>query len=103
METISEHAVLDLLSAIPDPELGIGIVDLGLIYGVEITGQKVRVEMTMTTPACPLHAHLRQSIQDAIQARLPEVESVDVVLVWDPPWHPMLMSLGARRKLGWRV
>lgn len=101
MEAVNEQTVLELLSAIPDPELGIGIVDLGLIYGIEIKDQKVRVEMTMTTPACPLHAQLRQSIEDAIQARLPGVESVDVVLVWDPPWHPMLMSLDARRRLGW--
>lgn len=101
METIHEHAVHDILAAIPDPELGISIVDLGLIYGIEIIGGKVTVEMTMTTPACPLHAHLRQAIQDAIQAHLPEVESVNVVLVWDPPWHPMRMSLEARRRLGW--
>lgn len=101
MERLSEQTVLELLSAIPDPELGIGIVDLGLIYGIDIKGQNVRVEMTMTTPACPLHAHLRQSIEDKIQTRLPGVGAVEVVLVWDPPWHPMLMSPDARRRLGW--
>lgn len=101
METLSEQAVLDVLSAIPDPELGIGIVDLGLVYAIGITGDNVRIEMTMTTPACPLHAHLREAVEDRIRKQLAEVKSVEVVLVWDPPWHPMLMSLDARRRLGW--
>ena len=103
MQVVTEQAVLDVLATVPDPELGIDIVDLGLIYHLETRGDQVRIEMTMTTPACPLHAHLRQAIEQAIRTRLPEVKTVDVVLVWEPPWHPMLMSLDARRRLGWPV
>lgn len=101
MEAISEQAVLDALASVPDPELGIGIVDLGLVYHLEIGGDCVRIEMTMTTPACPLHAHLRRAVHEAVLARLPQVRSVEVALVWDPPWHPMLMSPAARSRLGW--
>lgn len=101
MEISSEQIVLDVLATVPDPELGIGIVDLGLIYNVQVSGDCVRIRMTMTTPACPLHAHLRQTIQEAIRAQLPDLKSVEVDLVWDPPWHPSLMSSEARRHLGW--
>lgn len=101
METLTEREVLNLLSTIPDPELGIGIVVLGLIYRLDLHGGVVRIEMTMTTPACPLHAHLRQQVQEAIRTGVPEVRSVQVVLVWEPPWHPMMMPPEARRWLGW--
>lgn len=103
MQVVTEQAVLDVLATVPDPELGIGIVDLGLIYHLEINGDQIRIEMTMTTPACPLHAHLRQAVEEAIRTRLPEVKAVEVMLVWEPPWHPMLMSVEARRRLGWPV
>lgn len=101
VQTLTEREVLGLLSAVPDPELGIGIVDLGLIYRLDIDGDVVRIEMTMTTPACPLHAYLGQQVQEAIRTGLSEVKSVEVVLVWEPPWQPKMMSAEARRRLGW--
>jgi metal-sulfur cluster biosynthetic enzyme len=101
METIREEQVLAALAEVPDPEIGINIVDLGLIYGIEISGNSIRIQMTMTTPACPLHAHLRQAVDEAVRGHLPEVNSVEVVLVWEPPWHPMLISPKARKQLGW--
>jgi metal-sulfur cluster biosynthetic enzyme len=101
METIREEQVLATLTKVPDPEIGINIVDLGLVYGIQISGDSVRIAMTMTTPACPLHAHLRQAVDEAVRHHLPEVKSLEVDLVWEPPWHPMLMSPRARRQLGW--
>ena len=101
MDELTEPAILDALSTVPDPEIGIGIVDLGLIYQIEITPERVRIEMTMTTPACPLHAELRQAVQEAILGRFSGVKDVEVELVWEPPWHPLLMSPEARRGLGW--
>ena len=78
--------MLNALASVPDPGLGIGIVDLGLIYRLEMQGDSIRIGMTLTTPACPLHAHLWRAVQEAVLARLPQVRSVDVVLVWDPLW-----------------
>lgn len=93
--------VVSALGEVLDPELGIGIVDLGLVYVVHIAGGAVAVEMTLTTPGCPLHG----SIADAVEARLARVEGVasaDVTVVWDPPWTPEAMSERARRALGFR-
>jgi metal-sulfur cluster biosynthetic enzyme len=103
MATIQEEQVMAALSEVLDPELGINIVDLGLIYGIEISGDAVQIRMTMTAPACPLHAHLRQVVDETVRRRLPELQSVEVELVWEPPWHPMLISPRARRQLGWQT
>lgn len=101
METNREEQVLAALAEVPDPEIGISIVDLGLIYGIDISGDNIHIRITMTTPACPLHAHLRQAIDDSVRRHLPDVNSVLVELVWEPPWHPMRISPQARRQLGW--
>lgn len=100
MEMIQEEQVMAALAEVLDPEIGINIVDLGLIYGVEVSGDTVHIRMTATTPACPLHTHLRQAVDETVR-RLPEVQSVEVEVVWEPPWHPMLISPRARRQLGW--
>lgn len=84
-----------------DPELGVNIVDLGLVYDVVADGGKVSVAVTMTTPACPLHAYVLEAVEYVLRRDLPEVREVDVRLVWDPPWHPGMMTAEARRQLGW--
>lgn len=96
---LSEELVMTALSQVDDPEVGINIVDLGLIYGVEMADGRVRVTMTMTTSTCPLHAYITEAARSAV-ASLPGVESVEVEMVWDPPWKPELMSEAARRQLG---
>ena len=78
------------------------IVDLGLVYGVELTPQRVEVTMTMTTPACPMHSFLSRLAGDAVRARIPEARSVAVLLVWEPPWSPERMSPAAKHQLGWQ-
>ncbi len=88
------------LKQVIDPELGINIVDLGLVYDVQIAGDDVLVTMTMTTPACPLGAHLVDETTFAVE-QLTGAASVDVQLVWEPAWSPMMMSIEAKQQLGW--
>jgi metal-sulfur cluster biosynthetic enzyme len=97
---VTRDDVLAALREVVDPEVGINVVDLGLVYGVEVEDSRVRVRMTMTSPACPLGVHLTEEAASRIRRRAPGVGDVRVELVWDPPWHPGLMSEGARRALG---
>lgn len=95
MTTITEQIVLDALRQVIDPELGCNIVDLGLIYGVEINDSKVRVMMTLTTPGCPMHETISQGAQIALLG-LEGVTDAEVEVVWDPPWHPSMMTVEGR-------
>lgn len=81
----NEQQVIELLDTIDDPELGVSLVDLGLIYGVRCEGGRVDVVMTLTTQGCPLHDALIPAIEAAVGG-LPDVAEVHVVVVWDPPW-----------------
>lgn len=93
--------VRDALREVIDPELGLNVVDLGLVYRVEVEEGRLSVAMTMTTPACPLGEHLSAQAEAAMRRAAPEVPEVSVHLVWDPPWSPDLMSPDAKRRLGW--
>ncbi len=93
--------VRDGLREVLDPELGINVVDLGLVYRVEADAGRLSVAMTMTSPACPLGEHLATQAEAAVRRAVPEIPEVRVELVWDPPWSPDLMSLDAKRRLGW--
>jgi len=99
----TEEQVRDILREVDDPEVGINIIDLGLVYGIDITGEGVRIKMTMTTPACPLHTYLSTASQEAIRKHFPDISAVDVELVWDPPWDPAKMSPAAKQQLGWKI
>jgi metal-sulfur cluster biosynthetic enzyme len=90
----------EALRSVIDPELGINIVELGLVYGIDVTDGGVRVTMTMTTPACPLGESLADQAEAAIVQNVQGVRPVSVDLVWDPPWHPSMMSDAARARLG---
>ena len=98
--TATREDVLAALREVVDPELGLNVVDLGLVYGVELADGDVRVAMTMTSQACPLGAYLTTEAEAAIRGRAPGARSVRVDLVWDPPWRPEMMSETARRALG---
>ena len=89
------------LREVVDPEVGINVVDLGLVYGIDVQANDVRVRLTMTSAACPLGAHLREQAESAIRRHCPNAGKVTVDLVWDPPWSPEKMSQEARRALGW--
>ena len=98
-----EQRILDALRAVIDPELGVNVVDLGLVYSaVALPNGDIAVQMTMTTPLCPLSAHLRAEAQSALRRAFPDVRVIDVQIVWEPPWDPSMMSDRARRALGWR-
>jgi metal-sulfur cluster biosynthetic enzyme len=98
----SENEILQALRAVSDPEVGVNIVDLGLIYSIEPAGDRVRIAMTMTTPACPMHSYLAEQVREAILCQFEDVTGVEVNLVWDPPWSPQMISERGQRELGWR-
>jgi metal-sulfur cluster biosynthetic enzyme len=93
--------VQEALREVLDPEVGIDIVELGLVYAVTVREGDVRVTLTMTSSACPLHEHVTASAEAAIRRSVPGVRSVRVDLVWDPPWRPDMLSAAAKRQLGW--
>lgn len=83
-----------------DPEVGINIVDLGLVYGIDVDHGEVTLLLTMTTPACPLGDRIVEDARDRIDD-VDGVAAVRVDLVWDPPWTPSRMSPEAKQTLGW--
>lgn len=95
----SPREVQDVLRGVTDPELGVDIVDLGLVYGVEVQGARIRVEMTLTSPFCPLGEALPAEVARVLRRAFSGHE-VEVVLVREPPWTPDRMAEGARRRLG---
>lgn len=97
----SEDQVRNALRSVEDPEVGINIVDLGLVYGIDITPGRVRVEMTMTTQACPMGDLITGNARRAVLALVPDGMGVDIELVWEPFWTPDRMSEAAKQTLGW--
>lgn len=100
----SEQAMWGQLRTIYDPEIPVNIVDLGLIYSCDITslddgGKKIDVKMSMTAPGCGMGNVLKADVERKL-AQLPEVKSVHVEVVFDPPWHPGRMSEAAKLQLG---
>ncbi len=88
------------LKTVIDPELGINIIDLGLVYHGERTASGINIAMTMTTPACPLGEMMSEQVKMVLRDRFPDAADVRVDIVWDPPWSPELMSEDSRRQLG---
>jgi metal-sulfur cluster biosynthetic enzyme len=98
---VSEDDIRQALRTVSDPEAGMSVLDLGLVYGIALAPGKVRVEMTMTSPACPASDYIVDESAAAIRAVAPEGTDVEVCLVWDPPWTPERMSPEARERFGW--
>jgi metal-sulfur cluster biosynthetic enzyme len=96
-----DDAVREALRQVDDPEAGMNIVDLGLVYGVEVTANGVHVDLTMTTAACPMADMIAEQARDAIALITPAGTTIDVRLVWDPPWTPDKMTGIAREHFGW--
>jgi metal-sulfur cluster biosynthetic enzyme len=90
----TEHEVMQALKAVYDPELGISIVDLGLVYGVNTVDDEgqVIVDMTLTTPACPLGPIIKTQAHAVLTTTFPAVKDVDINLVWTPRWDPRTMA-----------
>jgi len=97
----TSEQVRNTLRSVVDPEVGVNIVDLGLVYQVEVTPEAVKVLLTMTSPACPLSDLVIADAESAVRAVVPEAVPVSIELVWSPPWDPSMMSDKARENLGW--
>jgi metal-sulfur cluster biosynthetic enzyme len=95
-------AIRAALSQVMDPEVGMNIVDLGLVYDIRIREGRVEVDLTMTTPSCPMGPMIVEEARGALGAEVPEATAIAVNLVWDPPWDPTMMSDRAREHFGWR-
>jgi metal-sulfur cluster biosynthetic enzyme len=101
-EVIPEtNAAWQKLATVLDPEFGINIVDLGLIYSVECSEGNVHVVMTLTTPTCPSGSWIHEGVERALRA-MPGARVVRVDLVFEPPWSMAMLSADARRELGWK-
>jgi metal-sulfur cluster biosynthetic enzyme len=96
---MTEHDVRQALHDVIDPELGVNIVDLGLVRRIEVAGDTARVTMTMTSPACPLRDYLQDLVESSVKSRVADARRVIVDIVDDPPWSRDLMSEAARRQL----
>ena len=92
--------MLDALSNVIDPELGLDFVELGLIYGIDIDGGTVSITFTLTTPACPIGPQVSEQMQEFV-GELPEVTEVVTAMVFTPPWSPEKMSEDAKFALGY--
>ncbi|MGE5234907.1 MAG: metal-sulfur cluster assembly factor [Acidobacteriota bacterium] len=98
---VSDGAVWEALATVMDPEIPFSVVDLGLVYGVEVLeGERVRVQLTLTTRGCPLVHRISDDARSAI-LRLTGAREVAVEIVWDPPWNPGMASEDVQRRLGW--
>ncbi len=98
--TLLQQQIIDALKTVFDPEIPVNIYELGLIYDVQIDDDKnVKIEMTLTTPGCPVAATFPQTVSETVQGSV-DVNDVEVELVWDPPWSMDRMSEAAKLQLG---
>jgi len=95
---ITEEKVLEALKEVRDPEIPVDIVNLGLIYNVEVSGKNVHLKMTLTTPGCGMGKTIAKQAEGAVKSL--GVKNVLVEIVWDPPWNPDMMSNEAKERLG---
>lgn len=95
----ADEMVREALREVIDPEIGVNIVDLGMVYDVAIEDRAATITMTLTTPMCPLSEYIDQAVKEALEP-VPVVDEVTVNLVWTPPWNPSMMSEDAKLELG---
>lgn len=89
------------LRHVADPEIGANIVNLGLVYSIAFDDKLLRVEMTMTSPACPMGDMIVEDVHAALAKVLPATLEPDVRLVWEPPWNPSMMDEATKQHFGW--
>lgn len=96
-----EARIYDALHNVYDPEIGINIVDLGLVYGVDIRDDGyVTLTMTLTTPGCPMHESIGEGVSAALST-VPTITGGEIKIVWEPRWEPAMMTDAGREALGW--
>jgi metal-sulfur cluster biosynthetic enzyme len=98
-EPITEDQVRLALRRVKDPEINLNVVDLGLVYGIEVDGRNVQVDMSLTSPGCPAGPQILTDAEEQLRA-LPDVGEVTVNLVWSPPWTPERIEPRVRAYLG---
>ena len=91
--------IMTALQGVEDPELLIDVVNLGLIYGIDIEGDHATIKMTLTIVGCPLSTYLQNAIEKAVLS-VPEINKYDIKLVWYPVWNPERMTVAAKKQLG---
>jgi len=96
---ISKEQVFEALKNVFDPEIPINVVDMGLIYEIEVQEETVSIKMTLTAPGCPMHTVIAQDVKDQVKEKTGAKE-VNVQMVWEPRWTPDRMSQDARKTLG---
>lgn len=95
----NKEEILKVLKDVIDPEIGLNIVDLGLVYDVEETENDITVTMTLTTRGCPMHSSITQWVENAVKQFAPS-KTANVSLVWEPQWTPERMTVEAKNQLG---
>lgn len=95
---VTKEEILEELKVVSDPEIGMDIVNLGLVYDIQVNGDQIYIKMTMTAPTCPVTPWILAEAQKVVE-NMPGVEAADVELVWEPPWNPEMMSDEAREEL----
>lgn len=102
MSTATAEGVREVLRQnVFDPEIGINIVDLGLVYDIQVPeGKSVDVKMTLTSPGCPIAPQIIRGVQTYVQQAYPDLEAINVHIVWEPLWSPDMMTDEARDILG---
>lgn len=98
-EERGRQAVIQALSDVWDPELGLDVVSLGLVYDIRVQGDHVDIDMTLTTPGCPVSQQLPLEAEQAVRDAMPDRE-VSLNVVWEPPWTPERLSAEALEQLG---
>ncbi len=96
---VTKEQIFAVLKDVYDPEIPLNIVDLGLVYDVQILENGVKITMTLTTPHCPLAGFLRENVRSVVQ-KIEGIGKVDVELVWEPPWTPERMSQNIKEQFG---
>jgi len=99
--TPDEAAVWEALRGVVDPEVGESVVELGLVYRVACGPGRVDIDLTMTSPACPMAGSIADEAEDAVRDACTDPVEVAVNLVYEPPWTPERMSESARKRFGW--
>ena len=98
---LDEQQVRDILRQVIDPEVGMNIVALGLVYRVEVAPDSLVIEMTMTSPACPMGEMIVDDVHAALKKVLPDTIQPDIRLVWEPPWNSSMMDEASKQHFGW--
>jgi len=100
---LDEQQVRDILRQVIDPEVGRDIVSLGLVYRIETAPGSMVIEMTMTSPACPMSDMIVSDVHAALAKVLPATIEPDIRLVWEPPWNPSMMDEATKQHFGWEA